>query len=73
MFYTELGITKLYNLMSNEIQTTADNLTAAQWNLLYWHRRLAHIGIDKIKDLSRLGFLPKDIAIAKSPLYIHYI
>ena len=43
-----------------------DSLSAAQRNLLYWHRRLAHMDFEKIKDFSRKGFLTKDLATCKT-------
>ena len=45
-----------------------DNLTNAQRQLLYWHRRLAHMDMEKIKTFARQDLLPKDIANAKTPL-----
>ena len=36
--------------------------------MLYWHQRLAHMDMEKIKDFARQGILPKEIANCKTPL-----
>ena len=46
-----------------------DNLSSARRSLLHWNRRLAHVDMEKIKDFSRHGLLPKHISTWKSILY----
>ena len=68
MLYIESGLTKLYNLIQDDSST--DLLSHAQQQLLYWHRRLAHMDFEKIKILARKGLLPnKDITNCKTLLY----
>ena len=69
--YTESDITKLYNLIQDG--DNQDNLSVAQRSLLYWHRRLAHMDMERIKDFARKGFLPKEIANCKTPLCTYCI
>ena len=67
LLYTESGINKIYNLIQDGDKN--DNLTAAQQSLLYWHRRLAHMDFEKIKDFARVEYLLKEIANAPTLLY----
>ena len=69
LLHTESGLTKLHTL-NNLIQDGGpeDNLSFAQRQLLHWHRRLAHMDFEKLKDFARKRFLPKEIANCKTPL-----
>ena len=67
--HTELELTKLHTL-NNMIQDGGpeNNLSFAQRQLLHWHRRLAHMDFEKLKDFTRKGFLSKEIANYKTSL-----
>ena len=54
------------NLEQDEAIT--DNFTNAQRQLLHWYRRLAHVDVEKIKDFTRQGLLPKEIETSPTPL-----
>ena len=54
ILYTELGVTKLYNLIQD--RSPQDNLTSLQYQLLYWHRRLAHIDFKKTQMFYKKRF-----------------
>ena len=60
MLCTEKGLTKICNMTQDG--SGNDPLTHAQRQLLCWHRRLARVDFNRIKDFSRQGFLPKEIA-----------
>ena len=59
---TESGLTR-YTELNDLMQHVGldENLTFAQRHLLHWHRRLAHMDFEKLKDFARKGFLPKEI------------
>ena len=45
-----------------------DYLTASQRHLLYWHRLVAHMDFERIKDFALKGNLPKEILNCKTYL-----
>ena len=67
LLYTKSGINKTCNLIKDGDKN--DNLAAIQRSLLYWHRYLVHMEIEKIKDFAQVGYLWKEIANALTPLY----